>query len=312
MLREVTGRFKNRTNRTGPDQIRPDKSRPDKRRPDNKRVKTRGKCGPVSRWFCLAGLSVVMLLCVSACSTAVSYPVAEESSTRYQRTVSNNKSRHGCYYKTVYRQPHQSTVSFTVVLGHGFLRSQRYLHNLAIAIASAGVPVATLDFCNMKPWNGHHRRNAADMIAVASQLQADKVLYAGFSAGALAAVLAGAGDDRVQGLLLLDYVDQPPIGREALSNVTVPVYAIVGRPSGCNADGRDHAVLSSLSGVSVKRYAEASHCAFESPTNWVCNRICRADQARDRQWRQSIIEHAVAAIDELSRTGSFPLSSDTE
>jgi len=49
-----------------------------------------------------------------------------------------------------------------VVIGHGFLRNQTRMHGLAQAIAAAGMNAVTVDFCNMRLWNGAHRRNAQD------------------------------------------------------------------------------------------------------------------------------------------------------
>ncbi len=215
--------------------------------------------------------------------------------------ISERKARHGCHYQTIHRQPLLQHTTFTVVMGHGFMRNQRYLTDLASALANAGVPIVTLDFCNMKPWNGHHRRNAEEMIAVANTLQTDKILYAGFSAGALAAALAAANDKRTHGILLLDFVDQSDIGSTALARFAGPGVALLGKPSGCNANGRDHASLQEIPGLQLEHYPAASHCAFESPTDWLCNRICSDNTKTDQQWRARIIRDAVDAILQLDR-----------
>ncbi len=94
-----------------------------------------------------------------------------------------------------------------VVIGHGFLRGKERMTGLAHALAKAGIATAALDFCNDRLWDGGHVRNALDMMKVADVLGARRVVYLGFSAGALAALIAGRNDTRAIGVVALDLVD---------------------------------------------------------------------------------------------------------
>ena len=92
-----------------------------------------------------------------------------------------------------------------------FLRDQDNLVGLSRALANHGIQVVTLDFCNMRLWNGNHESNGLDMRALAQKLRmSDNIIYGGFSAGALAAVLAA--DDDTRAILALDLVDQNDLG----------------------------------------------------------------------------------------------------
>jgi hypothetical protein len=61
---------------------------------------------------------------------------------------------------------------------------------LAQHLASWGLSVVRLEFCNSKLWAGNHDLNGADMVALSRKLHAVKVIYTGFSAGGLAAMVA--------------------------------------------------------------------------------------------------------------------------
>ncbi|NEX18461.1 MAG: hypothetical protein C1943_18125 [Halochromatium sp.] len=109
--------------------------------------------------------------------------------------------------------------STLVILGHGFLRSQARMAGLAETIAAAGIPVATLDFCNMRFWDGQHQQNGLDMMALARHLGGvQPVIYVGFSAGALAALVAARNDPEALGAVTLDLVDAQGIGKRACTS----------------------------------------------------------------------------------------------
>ncbi len=177
------------------------------------------------------------------------------------------------------------------------------MRNLAEIIVQSGFAVTTLDLCNMKLWNGQHRQNALEMIATARHWGIDRVVYAGFSAGALAALGAAARDSNTQGLLLLDFVDRAPIGERALSTLSAPVYALNGEPAPCNAHGRGMQLFTT--GITVEKIPGASHCAFESPSDTVCRLLCRANNTIDEQARKDINRRVVDSIIRLEITGSF-------
>jgi dienelactone hydrolase len=190
-----------------------------------------------------------------------------------------------------------------VVLGHGFLRSQARMRDLAAAIAADGIPVATLDYCNMHPWNGGHVRNGLDMIALAQTLEARRVVYAGFSAGALAALLAGRNDPRAVGIVALDLVDAEGLGRRAARGLDKPLVGLAGEPTNCNADGNGRRVYAASDRAVVHRIEGAGHCDFEAPTDGLCELLCKDPDTRAPSPRPEIVAAATAAVRAMLEAG---------
>jgi dienelactone hydrolase len=190
------------------------------------------------------------------------------------------KSASGCTISYTEFKPSEAEQDTLVVLGHGFFRSQKTQRQLAEHLASWGIWVATMDFCNSRPWNGHHDKNGADMLLVTSALGAQKVIYAGFSAGGLAAYIAASLDERTQAYLGLDMVDNFKKGIKAAPQIKAPVYGLVAESSACNAknNGLD-AYLSyanNNNGYSpnLLKIHGASHCDFEFPYDGKCAFAC--------------------------------------
>ena len=241
---------------------------------------------------------------------------------RYRLTTGEARSLAGCRYAyRVYEpirpagdDPVRAAGTTTVLLGHGFLRDQDTLVDLARALANAGHPTATLDFCNMRPWSGNHERNARDLVALAERLGAEDVVYAGFSAGALAAVLAGASDPATRAVVTLDLVDQGELAVRALDTLDAPLVGLQGPPSACNANGSGQRVYGARPDAPLETLAGASHCEFESPTNRLCEIACGDEDARadDERVRGDIIDRVVGIVRRLTReaavapTGAVP------
>ncbi|MFP4075389.1 MAG: alpha/beta hydrolase [Halochromatium sp.] len=207
-----------------------------------------------------------------------------------------------------------------VVLAHGFLRSQARMRGLAEAIAAAGLPVATLDLCNMRPWAGRHQQNGLDMIALARHLQAEvgdgKRIYAGFSAGGLAALVAARQDRQALGVVTLDLVDAQGLGERAARRLQRPLLGLAGAPTNCNARGNAEALFVEHEQARLLRIPQAGHCDFEAPTDALCEWLCAdpaagtaPEKARLRVW---VMQQAVAAITALAagRAAEWPLRSD--
>ncbi|WP_200285637.1 alpha/beta hydrolase [Rhabdochromatium marinum] len=161
-----------------------------------------------------------------------------------------------------------------IILAHGFLRDQRTMQGLALALAQAGYPVATLNFRHDSLFSGGHVNNSRDMIALARHLGAKRVIYAGFSAGGLAALLAARNDPQAIGVLTLDLVDSQALGVTAAKGLELPVVALAGAPTNCNANGNANSVYQVLPRLSLTRFPQANHCAFESPSDWLCRTLC--------------------------------------
>ena len=247
-----------------------------------------------------------------------------------------------------------------VILGHGFLRSQQQMTGLAETIAAAGIAVATLDFCNMRFWDGRHQQNGLDMVALARHLATSAkaisasdsalesasnsasppqtmnpllqfnggsvtdsgpaakataglaggakeafggVIYAGFSAGALAALVAARNDPSALGVVTLDLVDAQGIGERAAQGLDKPLIGLVGEPTNCNANENSSAVFAAMHQAQQLRIAGAGHCDFEAPTDALCELVCtdpdQLDQKGTAQLRELILGQALSAIESL-------------
>lgn len=186
-----------------------------------------------------------------------------------------------------------------VLLAHGFLRSQARMRGLASAMAADGMQVATLDFCNQKPWAGRHVQNGRDMVALARHLGAERVVYAGFSAGGLAALLAGQADPRSLGIVTLDLVETGGLGVGAARRLDKPLLALAGEPTNCNALDNGRTVLRATDRARVQRIAGAGHCDFEAPTDGLCELVCADPDGAERTHRAQVIAGATAAAHAL-------------
>lgn len=192
-----------------------------------------------------------------------------------------------------------------IILAHGFLRNQGHMRGLAIALADAGFPVATLNSRHDSPFSGGHLAHSRDMRELAGALGAQRVIYAGFSAGALAALLAARKDPAAMGVLTLDLVDSQDLGRQAAAGLQAPLIALTGAPTNCNAYNNAAPVYQSASSISLTPFPQASHCDFESPSDWLCLVLCEQPQASADKHdiavnpQPDIIQAAVAGVRQL-------------
>ena len=245
-------------------------------------------------WFSTALLVALLSACAPTVVTRVTgdpgLPPIEPTLTDrgpYATVVEPGRLRSafGCTLRYELHRPTETTGRATVVLAHGFLRNLATMRGWAEHLASHGVPTAVVSFCNSTPFDGRHDRNAVDLRALADAVRAPAggVLYAGFSAGGLAALLAAGGDPGAVGLLALDAVDsggggRPDPGRAGLAagatGLVVPALFLAAEPSGCNADGNLLPVAARIASAEVVRIANATHCHFEDPYAPVCERLC--------------------------------------
>ncbi|WP_242482202.1 dienelactone hydrolase family protein [Thiocystis violacea] len=183
-----------------------------------------------------------------------------------------------------------------VVLGHGFLRSQARMAGLARALAVAGVSTVTLDFCTDPLWTGRHIRNGLDMMHLAAARGARRVVYVGFSAGGLAALVAGRNDPRAVGVVALDLVDAEDLGVRMAAGLKHPLIGLVGGGSACNAWNNGLAVYAAGREATVERFPGADHCDFESNTDWLCPLVCARGAPASWAVRRAILSAAVTAV----------------
>lgn len=210
-------------------------------------------------------------------------------------------SKTGCTLSFERHLPAQVHTSDLVILGHGFLRRKEHLRGLALAIAATGVTTLSLDFCRDRPWETNHFRKALDMMRLADTQGARGVVYAGFSAGALAALIAGRNDPRTIGVVALDLVDAQGLGVMMARGLDRPLIGLVGEPSSCNAYNNGLAVFAASTRSRVQRFDGADHCDFESPTDWRCRLVCQeASASRQASTRRDIVRATTAAVRSLT------------
>jgi len=165
-----------------------------------------------------------------------------------------------------------------VFLAHGFMRDLASMRGWAAHWASHGVPVTVMSLRNSTWFNGRHERNAADLSLLARRLHDGPVLYAGYSAGGLAAFLASIGEagpgGRTVAYLGLDAVDSGGLAAAGRPDFSVPALFLLAEPSSCNARGNILEAIPERPDVRVQRVRHATHCHFEYPTDGACEALC--------------------------------------
>ena len=161
-----------------------------------------------------------------------------------------------------------------VILAHGFARGPDQLTGWASHFASWGLEVAVPALCHASLWDTDHETNGADLVDLAGSLGNAEVIYAGHSAGGLAAVIAASLDSSALGVLGMDTTDADDLGLTAALSVEVPLYGLVGEPSSCNSSNNGLRIYEAA-GVDALRVTESDHCDYENATDWVCTVVCQ-------------------------------------
>jgi dienelactone hydrolase len=199
--------------------------------------------------------------------------------------------------------PVAGTVRGAAILSHGFTRSRQTLAAHAQALADAGVLALTPDL----PCTFDFRCNARALAALVGLLRAgeafgapvEKVMLVGFSAGGLSSLLA-ADTPGVVGFVGLDPFDREMrgdterLGLAAARQLRTEVLLMRAPPSRCNADAVAAPWATALPRLwRDEVIAQASHCDFESPTDWMCRFACGdEDPARQQRVRQAVLDAA--------------------
>lgn len=189
----------------------------------------------------------------------------------------------GCEVTYTHLQPLNSSGAVLIVLGHGFMRSKKRMVNLAQHLASWGLAVVNVEFCNSKLWAGNHDLNGGDMAAVARRLNAGRVLYTGFSAGGLAALTAAGKDENAVAVFGLDMVDHRGLGQKTAPALAIPFYGLAAAPSLCNADRNGLSCYQRAGQAKVVDVIDATHCHFEFPFDAKCTIACGKGEKRFRR-----------------------------
>jgi hypothetical protein len=210
-------------------------------------------------------------------------PLARAEVTMEQGTI---RSAYGCNVRYELYVPASMDAQMTgavstplVVLTHGFMRDAATVRGWADEWSRRGVKTVVVDLCNSGIFNGRHDRNAEDLVAVADHLEPGDTprIYAGFSAGGLSALLAGAADPRTVAYLGLDAVDSNGLA-ERRDRLRAPALFLAGEPTSCNAHGNMLDVLPVANRLLVLRIPHSSHCDFEYPSTRWCTLFCPTAQ----------------------------------
>jgi pimeloyl-ACP methyl ester carboxylesterase len=162
--------------------------------------------------------------------------------------------------------------------------------------ATWGVEVVTPQMCALRPFNTDHPANGRHLAALIKNLRGTKkVLLAGHSSGALAATLAAA-QEPVDGILGLDPVDAEGIGEDAADRLAIPVGALFGEPSQCNAEGNGESMFAPIQDRAWWRVVTADHCSFESPTDRFCTGFCRRGERDDAEIERTVLAMSTAWV----------------
>lgn len=224
--------------------------------------------------------SIITLIALSTVAPHSARPLAAGPSVHRVDTV-----RGGIVYRF---HLSDAPVRGRAILAPGFFRGPKTMDALAAALAAEGIETAVIAPKRSRPWAGNHEENARDLIALRESLGWKRVTYAGFSAGALAALLAASEDPACASLLVLDPVDSASQGLRAAPGVRVPALAILGKPGPGNAWRNSAALLREMPQIRIVEVPEARHFDFEARLS------CSAPaSARHAAVREQIFEAAI-------------------
>jgi len=231
------------------------------------------------------------------------YSVSAESRTASVTNCSNMSY-------SVY-SPSGVTNPTIVVLGHGFARGADVMAGWAEHLSSWGVEILLPTLCHYNVFTGvDHEMNGQNMKELAALHNATDVVYAGHSAGGLAAIIAASQDVNAIGVVGLDTTDtedvpgvEDYIGLSYASSVRCPAYALIGEPSTCNSNNNGLGLFRMMPDYNAVKITSADHCDFENPTNFVCELSCTNSTVvfGDEEISEAIITLGTAAI--ISLTG---------
>jgi dienelactone hydrolase len=199
--------------------------------------------------------------------------------------------------------PAAGAVRGAAILSHGFTRSRTTLAGHAQALADTGVLVLTPDL----PCTFDFRCNARAITAMVGSLRAggtfgapvERVMLVGFSAGGLSSLLA-ADAPGVVGFVGLDPFDRAmpgeaeKLGLAVAARLQTEALLLRAPPSRCNAQAVAAPWGTALPALWRDEFITgASHCDFESPTDWMCRLACGdTDPARQDRVRQGLLDAA--------------------
>ena len=159
---------------------------------------------------------------------------------------------------------------------HGFMRGQDQFADLASHLASWGITSTTVDLCHSSITDVDAEQNSRDVIDLAENLGADRVVWMGQSNGGVSALIAGGMAPEITvGILGLDPVESyAGTGADWSATVTSPAAALFGISDSCNDSNSGYPVYSAADESTSLRISESDHCSFEFPTGLLCTALC--------------------------------------
>lgn len=251
----------------------------------------------------LVAAAAAMAALAAAATPAAPSPVQTQVHTQVQTQVHTQAHTLDGHRVTLDVYPAAGPVRGAAILSHGFTRSRRTLAGHAQALADTGVLALTPDL----PCTFDFRCNSRALAALVALLRTggsfgapvERVMLVGFSAGGLSSLLA-ADTPGVVGFVGLDPFDRAMsgeterLGLAAAGRLQTEALLLRAPPSRCNAEAVAAPWRTVLPALWRDELIEgASHCDFESPTDWMCRLACgETDAARQQQVRQGLLDAA--------------------
>ncbi len=162
------------------------------------------------------------------------------------------------------------------VLAHGFLLDSSSMTGWAEHWASWGVAVAVPDLCHSSIFDSDAALNGSDMAELGEHLAGGlPIVYAGHSAGGLAALLAPANSPHAVAVLGFDPVDDIlGSGLAAAPDVDIPVAGIYAEDETCNAFGNGLDAFGAAPSHRLLRAVGTDHCDYTNPYESLCDIAC--------------------------------------
>ena len=247
---------------------------------------------------------------ISDFTQAGPYEILEE--TRYTHVTNCTNMKYSVYIpKDIINPP-------VVVLGHGFARGPDVMAGWAEHLSSWGVEVLLPTLCHYNIFSGvDHEMNGQNMKELAYAHGSSQVVYAGHSAGGLAAIIAASLDNNNLGVLGLDATDTQNIpnvpdliGQQYAREINSQAFSLIGEPSSCNAENNGINLFNLMNNYSIIKVVDSDHCDFESPTDLGCTLTCENNNASfsDEEIRTVIFELGTVAILHLTNLSNDSIS----
>ena len=178
---------------------------------------------------------------------------------------------------TEYRiiSPINGPIAPHIILAHEFISTHDYLLDFSQHYASWGLKVATMNQLHSSLIDNDPIQDAEDFILLSNQaFGGGDVIYAGYSAGGLRAMIASALDTNTIAFFGLDIVDIDDLGQSYAQGLNIPIFGLAGEESSCNSQSNGIGVYNEAENSKLLRITEADHCDFQSPNSFICTFLC--------------------------------------